>query len=210
MGGGLRFSNARLGQRDAAWPRRRTTHEPNRIGHVGHVAQWESARFTREKSLVRSQPCPLKYLLIGSFRPSRSFVHEVLSAPFCPSSALSMLHESGRLERGSSTRGRSCAQREVFEANFPALGQFGGVHCCDQRCRDSGDTSRRAGPQHRTLGGRSPSTAVRSARATTSPQPIAIGRAHVRAPIPSSCRRATRSRSLPSRAGDQQKLTTCR
>jgi hypothetical protein len=29
--------------------RPRTAREPNRIGHVGHVAQWEGARFTRSR-----------------------------------------------------------------------------------------------------------------------------------------------------------------
>jgi hypothetical protein len=35
--------------------------------HPGRVAQWESARFTREKSLVRTQPCPSKVLQMGLF-----------------------------------------------------------------------------------------------------------------------------------------------
>jgi hypothetical protein len=37
---------------------RRAAGKPNRIGHVGHVAQWESARFTRERAVVRNHPCP--------------------------------------------------------------------------------------------------------------------------------------------------------
>ncbi len=32
----------------------------NRIGFPGRVAQWESARFTRERSLVRNQPRPCR------------------------------------------------------------------------------------------------------------------------------------------------------
>ena len=36
--------------------------------HSGRVAQWESARFTRERSLVRAQPCPsAKALVIRGF-----------------------------------------------------------------------------------------------------------------------------------------------
>ena len=31
---------------------------PSSGGPEGRVAQWESARFTRERSLVRAQPCP--------------------------------------------------------------------------------------------------------------------------------------------------------
>jgi hypothetical protein len=42
-------------------PRRRATRKPNRIKPRGHVAQWESARFTRERSVVRNHPCPLRY-----------------------------------------------------------------------------------------------------------------------------------------------------
>ena len=54
-------------RRELGGRQRRAARQPNRIGHVGRVAQWESARFTRERPLVQSQPCPLKYLLIGSF-----------------------------------------------------------------------------------------------------------------------------------------------
>ena len=32
--------------------------DPRKILLPGRVAQWESARFTRERSLVRNQPCP--------------------------------------------------------------------------------------------------------------------------------------------------------
>jgi hypothetical protein len=39
---------------------RRGRPKPNRIGLSGHVAQWESARFTRERSVVRNHPCPLR------------------------------------------------------------------------------------------------------------------------------------------------------
>ncbi len=38
--------------------RRRRDRAPNRIGRSGRVAQWESARFTRERSQVRNPPRP--------------------------------------------------------------------------------------------------------------------------------------------------------
>ena len=37
----------------------RPAHCPNRLGRSGRVAQWESARFTRERSQVRNPPRPL-------------------------------------------------------------------------------------------------------------------------------------------------------
>ena len=43
----------------AALRRRRRTRARRIICPLGRVAQWESARFTRERSLVRNQPCPL-------------------------------------------------------------------------------------------------------------------------------------------------------
>ena len=44
----------------------------NRIGPSGRVAQWESARFTRERSLVRNQPRPSEKWEIRTHRPFRS------------------------------------------------------------------------------------------------------------------------------------------
>jgi hypothetical protein len=38
----------------------REAHDSNRLGDRGRVAQWESARFTRERSQVRNPPRPLR------------------------------------------------------------------------------------------------------------------------------------------------------
>jgi hypothetical protein len=43
--------------------RQHRSRTPNRIGPPGRVAQWESARFTRERSLVRTQPRPSREAL---------------------------------------------------------------------------------------------------------------------------------------------------
>jgi hypothetical protein len=40
-------------------PKPREPEKPNRLGRPGRVAQWESARFTRERSQVRNPPRPL-------------------------------------------------------------------------------------------------------------------------------------------------------
>ena len=45
----------RLRRRSSARP---NPSKPNRIRPRGHVAQWESARFTRERPVVRNHPCP--------------------------------------------------------------------------------------------------------------------------------------------------------
>src|SRR5262249_45357203 len=39
----------------------RRAQKARRIGHRGRVAQWESARFTRERSQVRNPPRPLGF-----------------------------------------------------------------------------------------------------------------------------------------------------
>jgi hypothetical protein len=44
----------------AASPAEAVSGERVESPHAGRVAQWESARFTRERSLVRAQPCPLE------------------------------------------------------------------------------------------------------------------------------------------------------
>ena len=47
-------------RRGVARQRSRAPRSPTTIGRSGRVAQRESARFTRERSLVRNQPCPSK------------------------------------------------------------------------------------------------------------------------------------------------------
>ena len=55
----------RLAGRDAgAAPVEPGARAPNRIGRSGRVAQWESARFTRERSQVRNPPRPLGKCLV--------------------------------------------------------------------------------------------------------------------------------------------------
>jgi hypothetical protein len=61
-------TNGHRAHQEGSQPKGQEPPKANRIKASGRVAQRESARFTRERSLVRNQPCPLENCLqIGRF-----------------------------------------------------------------------------------------------------------------------------------------------
>lgn len=83
------------------------TRNLNRITRPGRVAQWESARFTRERSVVRNHPCPCrKALLIGGRRDPDELSAAILNAPVRVGDA--------RTERPASDNGRDLSYRSTL------------------------------------------------------------------------------------------------
>jgi hypothetical protein len=127
-------------------------HKPRKLGLRGSVAQWEGARFTRERSQVRNPPRPSKNcLLMGGFlvvggggRSGRRRGIDHASAQWCPNNALPVgrlvsctaWRDSHRSRRRSSASGSAGSAAGLQDRSPERLApQAGGAEPSHDRLR---------------------------------------------------------------------------